>query len=277
MRSYVYSPISAALLLGLVGGTPAVAQMPNAPWIQMQSTSINFGLGGQFGDGTLHLPNLGTNCSYPFTVRGFGAGIHVGVSAMSASGTVRNMTRVADLAGNYGATQGEFTVVGGAGAISMMNYNNNVAVDFNGRTWGLGLGAGGQGMTINIDAPVPNAPSTYVLQFSFDKASLSRESRAALDQLISAWKCHYADFQMVGHTDTVGGEGSNLQLSASRAQAARDYLVSAGVVPTRIATHAVGENDLLVPTGPDVRLRANRAVVITVTAPASSAHIAEAD
>jgi hypothetical protein len=37
------------------------------------------GIGGQKGDGQLNLPNLGSNCVYPFKVGGFGAGIQVGV------------------------------------------------------------------------------------------------------------------------------------------------------------------------------------------------------
>jgi hypothetical protein len=38
------------------------------------------GIGGQSGEGQLTLPNLGTNCVYPFKVAGFGAGVQVGIS-----------------------------------------------------------------------------------------------------------------------------------------------------------------------------------------------------
>jgi hypothetical protein len=107
MQPLKYLPVVAVSLLAIAGGAPAIAQTQNLPWVQMETMSVNAGIGGQSGDGLLHLPNLGTNCSYPFTVSGFGAGIQVGISKVSASGPVANMTRVSDLSGDYGATEGE--------------------------------------------------------------------------------------------------------------------------------------------------------------------------
>src|SRR5207237_8102921 len=109
-------------------GDPAIAQTQNLPWVQMETMSVNAGIGGQSGDGLLHLPNLGTNCSYPFTVSGFGAGIQVGISKVSASGPVANMTRVSDLSGDYGATEGEVNLLAGAGGTKMKKRNTNVAM-----------------------------------------------------------------------------------------------------------------------------------------------------
>ena len=102
--------LPAGLLLALASTGPAAAQAPNFPYVELESTSVNVGIGGQSGDGILRLPNLGTNCTYPFQVSGFGAGVHVGVSKVSASGGVQNLTRVADLSGDYGAAQGEATI-----------------------------------------------------------------------------------------------------------------------------------------------------------------------
>src|SRR5947208_8800594 len=118
MQPFKYLPVVAVSLLAIAGGAPAIAQTQNLPWVQMESTSVNLGIGGQSGDGLLHLPNLGTNCSYPFSVGGFGAGIQVGVSRISATGPVVNLTRVSDLSGEYGATQGEVTVLVGAGGMT---------------------------------------------------------------------------------------------------------------------------------------------------------------
>jgi hypothetical protein len=265
MRALRYLPVSASLLLGLVGAGPAIAQTPNVPWVQMQSTSINLGIGGQSGEGMLYLPNLGTNCSYPFTVQGFGVGPHVGVSLVAASGLVKNLTKVPELAGHYSALQGEATVIAGAGVISMKNNSSNVVIDLNSHTRGLALGGSGQGMDINLNAPIPNAPRTYVLEFGFDKTWVNKESRAELNQLLAAWKCHFVNFQLVGHTDTIGKEDANLDLGDKRAQAVREYLIGAGVVPSRIALRSAGENEPLVPTPNHMRLRANRAVVIAVS------------
>ena len=87
----------------------------------MESTSVMVGIGGQKGDGQLNLPNLGSNCVYPFKVSGFGAGIQVGVAKIAASGPVKNLTRLEDFPGDYGATEGQATVIGGGGGSSCVS------------------------------------------------------------------------------------------------------------------------------------------------------------
>src|SRR5436305_6113858 len=256
-----YLPISASLLLAVAGGAPALAQTQNLPWVQMESMSMSLGIGGQSGDGILHLPNLGTNCSYPFKVSGFGGGIQVGVSKVSASGPVAGMTRVADLSGDYGATEGEVTLLAGAGGSTMKNRNNNVAMALKSETQGIGLGFGAKGMAIRVaDQPV-NLPRAYVVDFGFNKNWVSKESRATLDKLVSEWKCRYANIWLFGHTDSVGKEDVNIELSAKRSSAVRDYLVGAGIVPTRVYTQAKGEDPQITRTADQVRLRTDRAVV----------------
>lgn len=47
--------------------------------------------------------------------------------------------------------------------------------------------------------------------------------------------------EVVGHTDDVGDDDYNLDLSLQRAEAVRDYLVGEGVDPSKIATVGMGE------------------------------------
>ena len=263
MSSVKYLSTAAALAFA-IAASPAFAQTPQGPWVEMESMSFNLGIGGQSGDGILHLPNLGTNCTYPFKVSGFGGGIQVGISKISASGPVAGMTRVADLSGDYGATEGEVTLLAGAGGSTMKNRNNNVAMALKSETQGIGLGFGAKGMTIKLAAPGVNAPRAYVVDFGFNKTWVNQDSRATLDQLVRAWKCRYANIWLFGHTDSVGKEDTNLELSAKRASAVSDYLVGAGVVPTRVFTQLKGEDPQLARTANNVRLRTNRAVVIVV-------------
>jgi len=264
MRPLPYGPLAIALIIGLAFGGPAFAQTPTGPWVEMESTSVNIGIGGQAGDGMLHLPNLGTNCTYPFKVSGFGAGIQVGISKVSASGPAQNMTRVSDLSGDYSAAGGQATVLAGAGGSSMKNNRNNVAIDLKATTAGLNLGFSGQGMTIKLDEPVVNAPKAYVLEFGFNKDWVGQASRPVLDRVAADWKCRFANIWLFGHTDTTGKEDSNLDLSAKRAEAARQYLIGTGIVPDRIHTLAKGETSPLVATANNVRLRSNRAVVVVI-------------
>jgi outer membrane protein OmpA-like peptidoglycan-associated protein len=253
---------AAALLLSCAAGAPALAQT-NGPWAQIETTSAMVGIGGQSGDGQLSLPNLGTNCVYPFKVSGFGAGIQVGISKASAAGPVANLTRLEDFPGNYSATQGEATVIAGGGGTSMKNTANNVSLTLTSQTAGLNIGIAGQGMTISMPVPPVEAPHVYVLEFGLNKDWLNKANKAKLDDALSAWKCRFVNVEIVGHTDAVGKEDTNLQLSINRATAVRDYILGAGVYPSRVAPLAAGENNQQVATAQGARLRANRVVVVT--------------
>lgn len=256
---------SAALMLVAAAGSPAFAQTAqNSPWVELETTSVALGIGGQSGEGVLRLPNLGTNCAYPFKVDGFGAGIKVGISKATATGPVEGMTKVGDLAGDYGATEGNVTLIAGAGGLSMKNRKNNVVMNLKSETQGLDLGFGAQGMTIKFQEPPLNAPRAYIVEFGFNKTWVNQDSRATLDQLVKAWKCRYANIWLFGHTDSVGKEDTNLELSGKRSTSVRDYLVGAGIVPTRVFTQPKGEDPQLARTADSVRLRTNRAVVIVV-------------
>ena len=267
MRIPTFAPALGSLLAALACSPAALAQTaaggaPAMPTIEMQSTSASVGIGGQSGRGVLHLPNLGTNCSYPFTVSGFGAGIQLGISRATAAGVVANMTKVSDLAGSYSATQGEATLLAGAGSTNMKNQNNNVAIGLKSQTEGLALGFGGSGMEIELSEPPVPARKNYFLTFGFNKSNVNQESRAALGQVVNGWKCHYATFVLYGSTDTVGKESSNLDLSAARANAVRDYMIAAGVAPDRISVQPQGESVPYVAT--TGRLRNNRNVIVIV-------------
>jgi outer membrane protein OmpA-like peptidoglycan-associated protein len=264
MRMSKILPAVAAVMLGSSMMLPAVAQGPQGPYVEMETTSVNAGLGGQSGDGMLRLPNLGTNCAYPFKISGFGAGVQVGISKASASGAVSNIYRVADLGGHYGASSGEATVLAGAGQASLKNQANNVQIALASNTQGLNIGFGGQGMTINIFDPPVNAPHAYVMEFGFNKTWVSQESRAVLDQVAAAWKCRFVNVWLFGHTDSVGKEDDNLKLAEARAAAARDYLIGAGLNPGRVMLQAKSEKAQLAPTENGVRLRTNRAVVVVI-------------
>jgi outer membrane protein OmpA-like peptidoglycan-associated protein len=243
---------------------PAGAQTPATPNVEMETMSANVGIGGQSGEGQLHLPNLGTNCVYPFKVTGFGAGIQVGVSKAAAAGPVANLTRISDLAGKYSAASGEMTLIAGAGASSMKNSRNNVTIALQSRTTGINVGFGGSGMTIDIAEPPLNAPRAYVMEFGFNKTWVNKQNKAILDQVASAWKCRFANIWLFGHTDTVGKEDVNLELASKRAAAAREYLVGLGIAPNRVLVMAKGENAQLAPTEQGVRLRTNRAVGVVI-------------
>ena len=257
------APSMAAAILSLAVASPAIAQNTPKPWAQIEMTSAMIGIGGQSGDGQLSLPNLGSNCVYPFTVSGFGAGVQVGISKIAAAGPVENLSRLEDFSGSYGASQGEVTLIGGSGGTSMKNNANNVSMQLTSQTSGLNIGISGQGMTVKLPVAPVNAPRVYVLEFGFNKDWLNKAHHAQLEQLLAAWKCRFGTVQIIGHADSVGKEDDNLQLSVRRATAVRDYLISAGLYATRIRPIATGEAAQPIPAEAG-RLRANRVVVVTI-------------
>ena len=266
MNVFRHSAAATALGITLIATSlPTIAQTP-APdaWVQVQATSAMLGIGGGSGEGQLTLPMLGSNCVFPFTVSGFGAGIQVGISKISAAGPVKGLTRLEDFPGKYSATHGEATILAGGGGTDMKNNANNVTVDLTSQTAGLNIGVSGSGMTVQMPIPPINAPPQLVLEFGYNKDWLNKANKAKLDEFLATWKCRFGTVQIVGHTDAVGKEDVNLKLSVNRATAVRDYILGAGVYPGRVAPLAAGENNQQVTTYQGVRLRANRVVVVTV-------------
>jgi outer membrane protein OmpA-like peptidoglycan-associated protein len=82
--------------------------------------------------------------------------------------------------------------------------------------------------------------------FDTGKATLkpgAREKLSKLAGILSAYPGAYR-IEIEGHTDSVGSDESNLDLSRGRAESVRDYLVQSGVKSERvIATSGLGESN----------------------------------
>ena len=81
----------------------------------MDLTSIGLGAFRTVWRGHIAPAEFGYESHRPFRVSGFGGGLQAGVSQIAASGAVSGMKKVSDLTGDYLATQGEATVIAGAG------------------------------------------------------------------------------------------------------------------------------------------------------------------
>jgi OOP family OmpA-OmpF porin len=82
------------------------------------------------------------------------------------------------------------------------------------------------------------------INFEFDSAKLTSDSKAALDDALKILNRH-ADLnvEIAGHTDSVGAESYNQGLSERRANSVRDYLVSNGIDAGRLTTKGYGESE----------------------------------
>jgi outer membrane protein OmpA-like peptidoglycan-associated protein len=87
-----------------------------------------------------------------------------------------------------------------------------------------------------------------------------------LDQLglaLASPKLASFRFRVEGHTDTVGTPEINKTLSEQRAASVIDYLATKhGIDRARLTPVGMGEDGLLVETGPGVASAANRRVLV---------------
>ena len=106
----------------------------------------------------------------------------------------------------------------------------------------------------------------YVLrniQFEFDKYVLLPVSFPELDKLVRIlqekplWKA-----ELIGHTDDIGSEDYNLELSRNRAKSVGQYLISKGIASERLTSQGYGKQRPLSPLKDDAARMLNRRVEV---------------
>src|SRR4029077_1091089 len=75
---------------------------------------------------------------------------------------------------------------------------------------------------------------------SYELLAGARERLAQVSGIVMAYPGLHLDVE--GHTDSVGSDEYNLQLSQKRAQAVRDYLVQQGIPESAIAFRGLGKS-----------------------------------
>ncbi len=77
--------------------------------------------------------------------------------------------------------------------------------------------------------------------FDTGQASIQQDSDAVLDHLTAiAMRCPDAQIEISGHTDTIGSDDTNLELSRRRAEAVAEYLKKAGIAAERMTAVGYG-------------------------------------
>jgi outer membrane protein OmpA-like peptidoglycan-associated protein len=103
------------------------------------------------------------------------------------------------------------------------------------------------------------------IQFKFDSAELTSESKSTLGQIAQVLQDDIMRDKVIlleGHADAIGQEGYNLNLSERRAGSVRQYLMSAYGVPGE-RLQAVGRGELDPFDTADPRSSVNRRVEFT--------------
>ena len=93
---------------------------------------------------------------------------------------------------------------------------------------------------------VPQPPKkVFVLEgvnFESGKATITPDSYISLMKVVDIMETFKeATFEIVGHTDNVGSKDKNMQLSADRAAAVKNFLVENGIDESRMVTSGMGD------------------------------------
>lgn len=105
------------------------------------------------------------------------------------------------------------------------------------------------------------------LLFDFNKTELKEANKADLQKLAETLKQNpETDMLIVGHTDDIGTESSNLDLSEKRANAVASQLISAGVDIKRMKIQGWGESQPSVLNNTENNRSQNRRVEIAIFA-----------
>jgi OOP family OmpA-OmpF porin len=96
-----------------------------------------------------------------------------------------------------------------------------------------------------VTEAVAKALNSYAKTILFDtgKATIKDQSAAVLADIIGILNEYSnANFNIEGHTDSVGSEASNQKLSEERASAVMNYLISNGIASNRLSAKGYGES-----------------------------------
>ena len=110
----------------------------------------------------------------------------------------------------------------------------------------------------------PERPLHFQLYF-LEETTLASDSEKRLPDIVAAIRERHSSYiSVIGHSDTLGTEDWNMQVSKKRAMAVKDLLVKQGVASGTIVTTYHGEQNPLIPTANDVWEPRNRRTEVVV-------------
>jgi outer membrane protein OmpA-like peptidoglycan-associated protein len=114
-------------------------------------------------------------------------------------------------------------------------------------------------------AALPTRPAYFTLYFHTDSDELTPDSEREMKRVFDELRQRaLPDIIVIGHTDSVGTDSHNDQLSKARAERMKEMLIAMGIAKERIQTAGRGKRELLVPTEDNVHEPRNRRVEVDV-------------
>ena len=101
--------------------------------------------------------------------------------------------------------------------------------------------------------------------FDTGKSELRPESGPELDRLVTTFnETPKMVIEVRGHTDNTGSDEINNKLSQDRADAVREYFISKGIEPDRIASKGFGKTKPMATNDTDAGRQQNRRVEFVI-------------
>jgi len=148
--------------------------------------------------------------------------------------------------------------VGGLAGGAIGNYQDRQERALRERMAGTGVGVVRQGDNITLNMPGN-------ITFAFNDASLQSQFYPVLDDVARTLsEYNQTIVEVAGHTDSVGSDAYNHDLSVRRANSVAAYLSSHGVMRERLITVGAGESRPIASNETDAGRSQNRRVEITL-------------
>jgi hypothetical protein len=129
-----------------VGDTSAAEELKKAGTVRIEQVQIAFIGSGNLGGGTLQFGGK----SYDFTVGGLGIG-GIGISKITATGTVYNLDKLAHFPGAYVQGRAGFAVGQASAGKLWLTNSHDVVIELKADREGLALSLGGDAVYIDLD------------------------------------------------------------------------------------------------------------------------------
>ncbi len=183
---------------------------------------------------TLLLTICFTNCKAVDNANNKQKGAVIGATGGAILGAILGNNLGKGGNGELGAVIGG--VVGGGAGILIGNKMDKQAQKIEQEIPGATVERVDDGIVLTLD-------ETSGVNFDTAKFNINATSQQNLAKLIAVFK-EYPDTNIlvVGHTDSVGADESNMTLSKNRANAVTNYLIQNGIASSRLTTNWYGES-----------------------------------
>lgn len=118
---------------------------------------------------------------------------------------------------------------------------------------------------VNVKFELARSYTLDNVHFDFGKASLRADSYKELEELVSYLR--YKDdvrIEIAGHTDNIGSDADNLDLSRRRAETIRNYLISKGITTSRVIAKGYGASQPVADNATEEGRQRNRRTEVRV-------------